>query len=326
MKFYFAPLEGLGGYIYRNAYQKHFKNIDRYFMPFVAPTQNNKFTSRELKDVCKENNNTLTAIPQILTNKSEHFLFAAETLKGFGYDTVNLNLGCPSATVVSKKKGSGFLGDVEALKYFLDDIFEKSPTKISIKTRLGIESENEFPEIMKVFNQYPVEELIIHPRTQTDYYKNQPHLEMFKEALQDHTMPIVYNGDIFTVSDYEKFVKTFPEVDTVMLGRGLLGNPNLISEITNGTELSKETLKAFHDKILIDYKVVMSGDKPVLFKMKELWFYMIHLFEEPSKYLKKIRKTQNIRHYVEIVDEMFLEKSIVYNGDHFHDIINGMKK
>ena len=326
MKFYFAPMEGINGYIYRNAYHQYFNKIDKYFMPFVAPTQNKKLSSKAINDMSAINNEGLTTVPQVLTNKADQFIFTAEAVRALGYNSVNLNLGCPSSTVVSKKKGSGFLGDLEVLNYFLDEVFEKTPLNISIKTRLGIDSETEFKALMKIFNQYPLEELIIHPRTQKDYYKNTPHLDVFEEAVENKTMPIVYNGDIFTVSDYQKFIERFPEIETVMLGRGLLGNPNLISDINEEKNLSKEVLRAFHDKLLIDYKVVMSGERPVLYKMKELWFYMIHLFEEPTKYLKNIRKSQNLHSYMEVIEALFLERNLVYNGDNFHDIIKGIRK
>lgn len=83
-----------------------------------------------------ENNKGINLVPQILTNDSEGFILTAKKLKQLGYNEINLNLGCPSGTVVGKKRGSGFLAHREELDKFLEEIFKIDDIKISIKTRL----------------------------------------------------------------------------------------------------------------------------------------------------------------------------------------------
>ncbi|OPJ60538.1 tRNA dihydrouridine synthase [Clostridium chromiireducens] len=310
MKYYFAPLEGVTGYIYRNAYETFFGQIDKYFMPFISPTKNKGFTSRELNDVLPEHNQGLIVVPQILTNNSEHFIGTVNELTKFGYDEINLNLGCPSGTVVAKCKGSGFLSRRKELDEFLEEIFSKATTKISIKTRIGKDSPDEFYELIKIFNKYPLEELIIHPRIQTDYYKNKPNMVVFKDALSLSKNPVCYNGDIFNVKNYEELIEMYPNLDTVMLGRGIIANPVLISEIKNNNIIDKQVVKEFHDAVCTGYQKVLSGDKNVLFKMKELWFYMIHLFADSDKYAKKIRKTDSLNEYKSIISRLFQELEI----------------
>ena len=113
MEFYFAPMEGITGYIYRNAHQKFFPGMDKYFTPFLSPNENRALNPKEKKDILREHNIDLYVTPQILTNRADFFLRAARELKEeYGYEEVNLNLGCPSGTVVSKGKGAGFLGDL----------------------------------------------------------------------------------------------------------------------------------------------------------------------------------------------------------------------
>ena len=307
MKFYFAPLEGVTGYIYRNAYNNFFGRIDKYFTPFVSPTSNKCFTSRELNDILPEHNKGLPTIPQILTNNAESFIYTMNELKNLGYDEVNLNLGCPSGTVVAKGKGSGFLAQKEELDRFLYDIFNEASVNISIKTRIGKDSSEEFYELIKIFNKYPLEELIIHPRLQKDFYKNTPNIELFKEALNSSKNPICYNGDIFNVNDYNKLMEECPSLNSVMLGRGLIANPGLISEIEESKISDKEMLRSFHDEVYTGYKGILSGDRNVLFKMKEFWFYMINMFSEADKYSKKIRKSKSVREYESIISIMFNE-------------------
>lgn len=180
-----------------------------------------------------------------------------------------------------------------------------------MKTRIGKDSPEEFYELIKIFNKYPLEELIIHPRIQKDFYKNKPNMEVFKDAMILSTNPVCYNGDIFTVKDYEELSTNFPSVETLMLGRGLLTNPGLISSITNNNKLDKYLLKDFHDRLYEDYKKILFGDKNILFKMKELWSYMILMFSDNAKYAKRINKSERLYDYDIAVSSLFREQDIL---------------
>ncbi|MFR4584081.1 tRNA dihydrouridine synthase [Clostridium cadaveris] len=318
MKYYLAPMEGITGHIYRNSYEKFFHNIDKYFTPFIIPNTSTSLKTKELRDVLPENNNGINVVPQILTNDSEGFIVTTRKLKELGYDEVNLNLGCPSGTVVSKNRGSGFLAQREELDRFLEDIFSMDDVKISVKTRIGKDSPEEFYELIKIYNKYPIEELIIHPRTREDFYGNKPNLEVFKDALTLSTNPTCYNGDIFTVSDYKKITETFPNVDKVMIGRGILANPGLINEIKGKGVIDKEVLKAFHDEVFNKYREVLREDRNAIYRMKELWGYMIYIFSDNKKYAKKIKKAQNLIDYNMAVSTLFIEQHIVEGAGLFN--------
>ncbi|MBQ8803572.1 MAG: tRNA-dihydrouridine synthase family protein [Tyzzerella sp.] len=305
MKYYLAPLEGVTTYVYRNAYHKYFRKMDKYFTPFIVPHKDKKFSTRELKELSPEHNEGLVVIPQLLTNNSEDFLKTAKDIKALGYDEINLNFGCPSKTVVTKKKGSGFLAFPDELDRFLEEVFEKTDMKISVKTRIGKENPDEFYRILEIYNKYPIEELTIHPRVQTDYYNNTPNWDMFEVAYKESKNPICYNGDIHSKEDYERFYLRFSEAKALMLGRGIIKNPALVSNIESGLKLSKDNLYGFHQMVLEEYIKISSGDRNVLFKMKELWFYMISLFEDAEKHAKKIKKTERLKEYENIISTLF---------------------
>ena len=307
MKYYMAPLEGVTTYVYRNAYHHYFHPMDKYFTPFIVPHKDKKFSAREKKELSVEHNRGLNVVPQLLTNNAEDFMKTARDILEFGYDEINLNLGCPSGTVVAKKKGSGFLAYTEELNLFLDTIFQKADFKISIKTRIGKSDPLEFYKLMEIYNQYPLEELIIHPRVQTDFYKNKPNWEIFKDAVSLCNSPLCYNGDLFTVEDEKKFRKEFPTVDTIMLGRGVIKNPGLVGEIESGNPLSIQQLERFYEELYEGYKEISSGERNTLFKMKEMWSYMGGLFESPEKILKKIKKAQHLKDYDQAVTLLFEE-------------------
>lgn len=318
MKYYLAPMEGITGFIYRNAYEKFFHNIDKYFTPFIVANKSKSLKTKELRDVLPENNKCKNIVPQILTNDSEDFIITSKRLQQLGYNEVNLNLGCPSGTVVSKNRGSGFLALRDELDSFLEEIFTLENMKISIKTRIGKDSPDEFYELIKIYNKYPLEELIIHPRTRNDFYGNKPNLDVFKDALSLSKAEVCYNGDIFTVDNYNNLVKEFPKIRKVMLGRGILANPGLIGEIKEGTFIDKKVLREFHDEILNNYIELFKEEKNAIFRMKELWGYMIYMFSDNKKYAKKIKKAQKLKEYNEAVSSLFQEQEIIKGAGLFN--------
>ena len=244
MQLYFAPLEGITGYVYRNAHHACFGGVDRYFTPFVVATFTRKVKTREKMDILPQNNAGTPLVPQILSNNADEFLATARYMADFGYPEVNLNLGCPMATVVNKHKGSGFLSVPDELDAFLDKIYNGAeqirtgsgkPLRISVKTRLGMNSPEEFERIFSIYRQYPLSELIVHARTRKEMYAGMPHLTIFRRLLDETPIPLVYNGNIFTVRDEERaealFAGTSSPCRGFMLGRGLLSDPALAEKI-----------------------------------------------------------------------------------------------
>lgn len=170
----FAPLEGITGWIFRQVHHAMFPGLSRYYTPFFAPTADSPLTGRGLRDMHPDHNRGVPVVPQLLTNRAEDFIASARLLQDLGYKEVNLNLGCPSGTVVAKKKGAGFLSQPQALARFLDQIFQTLDVNISIKTRIGVENLEEWPPLLDLFQRYPICELIIHARLRRDFYRGQP--------------------------------------------------------------------------------------------------------------------------------------------------------
>lgn len=300
MHYDFAPLEGLTDSIYRRLHHKYFPGIDRYFMPFLSPTMHRVLTNREQRELPKADRESFVAVPQLLTKNPEDFLWAARVCRDLGYGEVNLNLGCPSGTVVSKGKGSGMLADPDGLDRFLDTIFRDAPLPISVKTRLGLESGEEFPRLLEIYNRYPISRLTIHPRVRKDFYKSELRMEWFVYALENAKMPLCYNGDLNSLADIAAFRQAYPQIDTLMLGRGLIGDPGMLS----GT-FSAATLEAFHDELLESYIAAFGSARNAMFRMKENWSYLLHRFEDSEKLGKRLRKTTDVDEYRAIVREIF---------------------
>lgn len=306
MNYYLAPLEGITGFVYRTTYEKYFGGISKYFSPFITTNQHFAFQNRDKRDILPENNEGLHLIPQVLTNNAEQFVDMLSKIEALGYQEVNLNLGCPSKTVVAKKKGSGFLAYPEELDRFLDEVFyHDRHMEISVKTRIGMEDPEEFYRLLKIYNKYPLKELIIHPRLQSDYYKNVPNMEIFRESMGLSKAPLCYNGDLFTVEDLKSFEAEFPQITNVMLGRGILKAPSLLREL-QGEPKNLAQWHAFLAELCERYEEELSGDRNVLFKMKELWFYLFQSLPDSQKNAKEMRKLKDLQEYRMLVKRILM--------------------
>lgn len=220
MRYYFAPMEGLTDSVYRRLHHKYFPGVDRYYMPFFSPTVHRQLTARESRELPEADSVSFAAVPQVLTKVTEDFLWAAEVIRDRGYDEVNLNLGCPSGTVTAKGKGAGMLTDPEALDRFLDDVFSKCPIAISVKTRLGMHTPEEFPALLDIFNRYPIRELTVHPRVRQEFYRSPIHFDWFDYAVENSRNRLCYNGNLCTPTQIREFEKKYPQINSVMIGPG----------------------------------------------------------------------------------------------------------
>ena len=301
MNFYFAPMEGLTDSIYRRTHHRYFPGVDAYYMPFFSPTIHRSLTSREARELPYGDTEGFTAVPQIMTKNTEDFLWAAQQCLDRGYREVNLNLGCPSGTVFSKGKGSGMLRDPGELERFLDGVYARSPLPISLKTRLGVDDPQEFIRLLDIYNRYPVKLLIVHPRLRKDFYEGPVQMELFQYALNRSRNPLCYNGNLTTRNQLDAFSKTFPGVSSVMVGRGLIGNPALLC----AQNAAPDTLEQFCDELLDQYMEAFGGSRNAMFRLKENWRYLLCLFRNTEKLGKQLRKTTDIAQYRAITHEIF---------------------
>ncbi len=285
----FAPMEGLTDTVYRRTHHQHFGGVSKYYIPFVSPTQHHVFTPKELRAVGPEHNVGIPTVPQLLCKDAEHFLWAARELAAMGYDEVNLNIGCPSGTVTAKGKGAGMLRDLYALDAFLNAVCPHSPIPVSVKTRIGFESPDEWSEVLEVLTAFPLKEIIVHPRTRTGFYKvGTLFPETFRIAAECD-LPLVYNGDLFTAADCMALQAEYPDMP-MMLGRGLVCNPALAREACGGAPLNIPEFRAFHDALWDAYRRDRTLEQAHS-RMRELMTYMACCFQNADKAAKAIRKS-----------------------------------
>lgn len=300
MRYYFAPMEGLTDSIYRRLHHKHFGGVDRYYMPFISPTPHRTLTPREARELPPAASEPFTAIPQLLTKSSEDFLWAAGVCRDLGYEEVNLNIGCPSGTVTAKGKGSGMLRDPDSLDRFFEEIYAAAPLPISVKTRLGFADPEEFPRLLEIFNRYPICELTVHPRVRQDFYNGSVNMDAFRHCLENSKVPVCFNGNLCSMSQIEAFHEEFPQVEAVMLGRGLAGDPGML--LSGGTTV--EALDAFMEDLLCTYEQAFGGARNAMFRLKENWHLLLCRFEGSEKLGKQLRKTTDIQEFRAITKQI----------------------
>ena len=305
MYHYFAPMEGLTDSIYRELHHRFFPGIDRYYTPFLSPTVHRKLTAKEERELPPADSLDVQVVPQLLTKNPEDFLWLAQEIHNRGYSQVNLNLGCPSGTVPAKGKGSGFLAHPEELAAFFDEVFSKNLLPVSVKTRLGYETPEEFAALLDLYNRYPIACLTVHPRVRKEKYRGPVHLDVFADALANSRNPVCYNGDLRTVGEVRALEGRFPEVTHVMIGRGLVADPALARKLRGGKGTDREELTDFLAALYQGYTDFYQGQVPTAAqRMREVWFYLIHLFDDAEKLNKQLRRFRTPAEYERIQAEI----------------------
>lgn len=300
MRHYFAPLEGITDSIYRRLHHRFFPGIDRYYMPFFSPTVHRSLTPREDRELPYADRVDFEAVPQIMTKVPEDFLWAAQQCLDRGYKEVNINLGCPSGTVVSKGKGAGMLTDPDQLDRFLDAIYEKAPLPVSVKTRLGIKDPIEFPALLDVFNRYPICELTLHPRVRKAFYNGSVDMDAFTYCYENSKAPLCYNGNLTSREAISRLEAKYPKLEAVMLGRALVGDPAMLSDKVSDIE----TLQAFCDALLEEYICEFGGARNAMFRLKENWRFILCMFDNNQKLRKRLLKTTDVQEFRSITSEI----------------------
>ena len=245
IQLYLAPLRGFTDYIYRNTFAKHFGGFDGALTPFIPTVRADRFKPSHLKDVLPENNAGMPIVPQIIGNHPDDFVNLAVRLFDLGYSTVNWNLGCPFPMVAKKQRGSGLLPYPQKIETFLETTIASIPNRLSVKIRLGRKKASEIFQLMPIFNRFPLEEIIIHPRTGIQMYNGTADLNTFNEVLEQTAHRIIYNGDITDLNTFGEVFHRFKSIDRWMIGRGAVANPFLPAIIKAGRDDITNKVEAF---------------------------------------------------------------------------------
>ena len=300
MEVYLAPMQGLTDWIFRESFYQHIGQFDKTFAPFIRVQNGDFYHPSQCHDILPVHNTFQKPIPQFLGNDAASFQLFEDLCLKHEYTEVNINLGCPFVKVVSKGMGAGMLPHPEKVADLLEKIFAVTKLSVSVKCRLGQDKIEEFEALIPVFNEYPILEMIIHPRIAKQMYKGEVHYDAFSRYASMLKHPVCYNGDILKMADIDKIKILSPQVDRIMIGRGILQNPFLLAQIRN-QELSRDEkvsmLRAFHLSLIELCKQKYSGDLNLVRRFEEMWTYHAEGFEDGRKILKQVKKCNTLVKY-----------------------------
>lgn len=311
VKLSLGPFQGITDAPFRNVFKKHFGGIDKFYTPFFTGIQKDHAKNMQVEEIDPTCNDVETLTPQILSTDAEEIIRFATQCKALGYKEINLNMGCPFPRVANKKRGSGLLPYPEKIDAMLGRVFELIEVGFSVKCRLGYISPDEIYPVIEVFNQYPLSELIIHPRIGKQLYKGEANVKRFAELIPLIKAPLVYNGDIVSVESFERIRHEVRPVDEFMLGRGVLANPFLAEEIKGKKDRTMERLHTYVIDLYEDRLRHAGGSPKMLGRMKELWSYLMYSFDEPQDIWRKIKKINALKEYEEAVETVFREHYLI---------------
>ncbi len=314
-RIYLAPFQGITTHLFREVYTRHFTGVDKLFTAFFSHADD-AASPRKSRELEQTHHNRIPVVPQILSKDAREIIDFGTYCKDKGFDEINWNLGCPFPRVAHKKRGSGMLPYPGMLREILEEAVPQLPLKLSVKCRLGYNSPEEIRALMPVFNDFPLSELIIHARIGVQLYKGGVNLQAFEQAAAQSRIPVAYNGDIFSVADFRAMTNRFPGIHAWMIGRGLLADPFLPSEIPGspGPEDKKAVIRKYVDDLYAGYRLKMNDRLQAINVMKEFWSYLSQSFEQPVKAFARIKKCTTFDAYEDAVNEILESQAWLGSG------------
>ncbi len=300
----FAPFRGITHKAYRNAFARHIGSIDVFYAPFISGQD--RIHPSKLQDILPAEENAAHTVPQVLSNNAGEIIELGNVLASHGYKHLNWNLGCPFARIANKKKGCGMLPYPLKMEHILSQVSGAMNIALSVKTRLGHHHPEEIIKILEVLNQFPIQHVVVHPRTGKQVYTGKADPLWYAECLKISKHPLIYNGDIFNLAQYNKLKTLFPGQSEWMLGRGALINPFLASEIrgkTLSTDEKRVKLLAFHNEMWVHARAKTMNQQKRIGSMKAIWHYMSGILQNSSEAFLHIKRSVTDKAYLTAVNK-----------------------
>lgn len=290
-----APLRGVTGLRFRQAFCAHMGGIDRAVAPFIATVAGDRVRPGLLRGIDPAAQPPgLPLTPQVIGKDPGQFRVMLQAMRALGYADVDLNAGCPWPFVAKKGRGAGLLRDEAALAAMLEagcDVLGEG--HLSLKVRLGLDEKTLLLRRLSLIQRFPLRELCVHARTAKQMYEGAVDLDAFARVAEACALPLVYNGDIRTLAGFRRLAERFPQVSRWMLGRGLVANPFLAESIRAGRDTrDRGRFLAWHTDLLGRYAASAPGDHALLGHLKELWSYLAPTFADGRRLWDGLKLTR----------------------------------
>ncbi|MCF0181284.1 MAG: tRNA-dihydrouridine synthase family protein [Muribaculaceae bacterium] len=284
-----APLQGYTDHIWRNAHSQCFGGVDVYCAPFMR-IDHGAIRNRDINDISPSNNAVAVIRPQLLASAPQEAVSLATTIRGLGYNVIDINLGCPHPPVAHRHKGAGLLKYPDELAKMLEALTTVEGVSYTAKMRLGWDANDQWVRALDVLAAIKPLHVAIHPRVGTQQYKGDLDMEQAARFIEACPFPVMFSGNVETVDDFNALIQQFPMLKGIMIGRGLVARPYAFAPET------KSNLPQFHDMLVQCYSERLNGGEAQLVtKLKNLW--EIFLPEADRKARKAIKKSHNLSQY-----------------------------
>lgn len=298
MKFHFAPVQGHTDAPYRHFHKETYGNDITYYTPFIR-LEHESIRPRDLKDFTSPLNSGSDTVPQIIFRDEGELKSLVSLIKETGTKRIDLNMGCPFPLQTGHRRGAATISNHELARAVVEEINRNRDIIFSVKMRLGLNDPDEWKVLLPYLNETNLLHIAVHPRVARQQYGGDLHLDKFEEILEQSKNPVVFNGEIKTPEDITKIMERYPEIDGIMIGRGLLGRPSLIAEAESGEEWPEnqriEKMLQFHRDLFSYYDDNLCGESQILSKIRPFWEYAEK--EIGRKAWKSIKKATNVAKY-----------------------------
>ena len=304
MEIYFAPLQGFTDFVFRNSHAKYFSGVDKYFTPFLR-VEKGEVRKKDRTDLISSKNKEII-IPQIIANCKDDVVILVQFIENQGFNNCDLNFGCPFPLQTKHFYGAGIWDKPQKVEEVLSALKQFPQMSFSLKMRLGNTSVSQTLDLIDVINSADLQFVTVHPRLAAQMYDGEINFSAFEVLYEKIQTPVVYNGDLKTVSDIDNISKKYPKLKAVMIGRGLIANPFLAENFVNKNfDFDKHRFLLFHDLLIDNYlQLYNNSEFMVLDKMKTFWTYSFR----DKKLLKKIKKAKSLQEYNSFAVMTVLEK------------------
>ena len=204
----------------------------------------------------------LLLTPQFIGKDPEALRFCLERIKSAGYETADLNCGCPFPMVRNKGRGSGILRTPDVLRRMMEVGCEvMGPGRFSVKTRLGVKRTDELLQLMPLVNDFPLRFLTVHARTAEQMYEGACDTDALRKVQEVAKVPVVPNGDLPLPTLQPSSPPTF-QPSALMIGRPFLRDLG-----------GRADIGELLDRYVEASRAELHGERPVLGRLKELLAY-----------------------------------------------------
>lgn len=300
-----APLQGLTNRAMRSLFIDWVRP-DVVFTEFlrVSNVSRKQLTPRDLQEAT-----TTTAdvplVVQLVGNKKDALVAAAQKAEAAGVKHINLNMGCPYGRMTTGATGGGMLQHPELLEELIPALRESISGTFSIKLRAGYSDPEQVFSLLSLFESSDVDFLVLHPRTVAQKYEGVADHRITARVVQETSIPLIANGDIRTAAEGLQVLEETNAVG-LMLGRGAISDPLLFQRLRNkqaqepGKKETAEMLHHYLHDLLNRYQPLFCGEKQVLDKFKNVLIFI----DKPdfNRYLSKMKRVKSMAKMVEMIE------------------------